>query len=574
MTKLESRTKNSTRNMIFSMLAYMTQIVLGFLVRRYFIYYFNAEYLGLNSLFTNVISLLSLAELGFGAAIVFAMYKPMADGDDEKVRQLLQFYKKCYLIIGLVVLAIGACVFPFVNFFKTKAPNVNVNLYIVYAVNLFNVVITYFFAHRRSLLYTSQRSDIESKINTVMNIVSAVTQLLVLVFIRNYYLYISIAGIVAVINNVFVYIVTQKMFPELLRKPDSYIDKESIKSINKNIRAMIFHKIGSAVVYGTDSLVIFLMLGSESLGKYSNYLLITTYVSAVIAVFTGAMRGSIGNSIASESVEKNHQLLKKLNFIYFWIISFCTISIFILADPFIDVILTKSTSDSLTFDKTIILLIAINFFLSQSRYLIGMFKECAGLFYQDRFKSLVEAIVNLVVSIVLAKYIGIAGVIVGTIASTITTSLWIEPYVFHKHYLKKSTIKYFGKYAIYALSMIVSGVATFLVCTFIPDGTIWLLLAKGIVCVIVSNVSLLICMGWLPEFKECFNWGKLIISRLLKKKKVLSNAVVQNNENDNIVISGIDVDKDGIIDTPSIEIDSNMLENIQNIPGKNDSEDQ
>lgn len=536
MTKTESRTKNSTRNILFSMIAYFIQVVLGFLVRRYFIYYFNEEYLGLNSLFSNVLSLLSLAELGFGTAIVFAMYKPMADGDDEKVRQLLQFYKKSYLIIGCVILTIGALIFPFMGYFKKQAPNVDVNLYIIYAINLLNVVISYFFAHRRSLLYTSQRNDIESKINTIMSFVSTLAQLVVIICLKNYYLYIAIVGISTLINNIWVYFITQKMFPEFLRKPDSYIDKESIKVINKNIRAMIFHKIGSVVVYGTDSIVIFLMLGSSSLGKYSNYLLITTYVSTIIAIFTNSLKGSIGNSIASESVEKNDALLKKLNCIYFWVISFCTICIFILSDPFIDVVLTKNSSVSLTFDKSIILLISINFFLIQSRYMTGSFKECAGLFYPDRFKSLIESAINLIVSIILAKYIGIAGVIIGTIVSTLTTSLWIEPYVLNKHYLKQSTIKYFGKYAIYTIAMLCAGVVTYFVCGFIPDGTIWLLFAKACVCAVVPNVVLFACLCWLPEFKECVKWGKSILGNLFKRKVVDGGVVAEigddiNNNN-------------------------------------------
>lgn len=514
-----SRTKNSVRNIIFSMLAFAVQIILGFFARRYFIYYFSTEYLGLNSLFSNVLSLLSLAELGFGTAIVFAMYKPMAEGDEEKVRQLMHFYKKCYFTIGIVILGIGLCVLPFMEYFKKQAPNVDVNLYFVYGIFLFNSVVSYFFAHRRSLLYTNQRNDIESKVNMLLNILLTGGQIIAICFAKNYYLYISLFGIFNILNNVLIFIITQKMFPQFLKKPNSFLDKESKKSINKNIMSMIFHKIGSVVVYSTDSLVIFLILGSASLGKYSNYLMITTYVSAIIAIFTNAMRGSIGNSIASESEEKNQNLLNKLNFIYFWLISFCTIAIFVLADPFIDVVLTKDATTSLTFDKTIILLICINFFIGQSRYMLGTFKECAGLFYQDRFKSIFESIINLVVSIVLARYIGLAGVIIGTIISTLTTSLWVEPYVFYKHYLKQSTVKYFVKYLYYTFALIVAGCATYFICNIIPDFNMPWLIVKFVVCAIVPNLVLLILYFWLPEFKQTVQWGKQIICNFKNKHK-------------------------------------------------------
>ena len=514
----DSRTKNTTRNIIFSMMAYFIQILLGFLARRYFIYFFSEEYLGLSSVFSNVLSLLSLAELGFGTAIVFAMYKPMADGDEEKVRQLLQYYRKSYFIIGTVVFAIGLCVLPFMDYFRAQAPNVDVNFYLVYFIFLFNSCVSYFFAHRRSLLYTNQRNDIESKVNMILNIVLTGLQLLAICVAKNYYLYIILTGVITVINNSIIYFITRKLYPQFLKKPYSYLDKETIKGINKNIRAMIFHKIGTAVVYSTDSLVIFLILGSASLGKYSNYLLITTYVSAIIGIFTGSLRGSVGNSIASEDVEKNKQLLNKLNFLYFWLISFSTIAVFILADPFINVILTKDTSNLLTFDKTILLLICVNFYLMQSRGMISLFKECAGLFYPDRYKAIFESIINLIVSIVLAKFIGISGVIIGTIVSTITTSLWVEPYVLHKHYLKEPTIKYFGKYFIYSIAVLLAGLVTYVTCSLIPDGTILLLGAKAIVCLLVSNITLLVCLWWLPEFKDSVCWFKTMISKLKKNR--------------------------------------------------------
>jgi len=514
----DTRTKNTSRNIVFSMITYFLQVLLGFLARRYFIYYFGEEYLGLSSVFTNVLSFLSLAELGFGTAIVFAMYKPMADKDEEKVRQLLQYYKKSYTIIAIVILIAGLSVMPFMGFLKAQAPNVNVNFYVVYGLFLFNSVISYFFAHRRSLLYTNQRNDIESKINIVTNVLLTSFQLIAICIAKNYYLYVLLIGLIGVVNNLFVFVITQKMFPQYLQKSNVKLDSESKKAINKNIRAMIFHKMGSAVVYSTDSLVIFLMLGSSSLGKYSNYLLITSYVMTIIAIFIEAVRGSVGNSIACEQIEKNQKLLNKLNFIYFWIISFCTISIFILADPFIDIVLTKDASSILTLDKTTLLLICINFYLSQSKYMVGLFKECSGLFYPDRYRPLVEATINLVASIILTKYLGIAGVILGTIISTITTSLWVEPYVLNKNYLKQSTTKYFCKYVFYTIAMLISGIGTCFVCQFVPDGTIWLLLLKACICLIVPNLLLLLCFCWLPEFREVINWGRMIFASMINKR--------------------------------------------------------
>lgn len=516
--KIESRAKNSTRNIIVSMITYMIQVLLAFFVRRYFIFYFGAEYLGLNSLFSNVLSILSLAELGFGSALVFAMYKPMAENDEEKVRQLLQFYKKSYFIIGIIVFSLGLCVLPFMSFFKVKAGSIDVNLYVVYLIFLFNSTISYFFAHRRSLLYTSQRNDIESKINMVMNFLQYGIQLFIIIVLKNYYLYIITTGVVGLLSNLCVYVITQKKYRRFIDKPKNALSNEDTHEIKKNVGALVFHKLGTTIVYSTDSLIIYFMLGSANLGMYSNYVMITTQVATLLSIFINSIRGSIGNSIASESVEKNQQLLKRLNFIYFWIISFCTIAIFVLADPFIDKVLVKG-SQNLLFEKSVLIVICLNFFFNQSKSIVGTFKECAGLFYQDRFKCIFESIINLVASIVLTKYFGIIGVVLGTIISNVLTSLWLDVYVLNKNYLHMSTIKYFVKYLLYLVIMLVVGVGTYFVCSLVPDLNIWTLVAKFAVCAVVPNLMLLAIYACLPEFKDTFAWGRQILKNLLKNKK-------------------------------------------------------
>lgn len=527
---LKSRTANSMRNIAFSIIAYGAQIILSFIVQRYFIYYFNEEYLGLNSLFTNILSILSLAELGFGSAILFSMYKPMADGDEEKVRELLALYKKFYFIVAMVVMALGLLVVPFMGYFAKKAPNVEINLYIIYLIYLANAVVSYFCAHRRALFYASQRNDLESKINIITNIIVYVTQLIVIIAIRNYYIYLLLKLVSTIVNSVLVVFVTNKHYKTFLIKPNSTLDKSEKKAIEKNVFALIFHKIGGVVVYSTDSLVIYLMLDAATLGRYSNYLMITTAVSTLISLITSAVRGSVGNSIASQSAEQNYSLLKKVNFVYMWIISFCTICIFCLANPFIDTVLTKNADTNLTFDFTILILICYYFFFLQAKGMVGMFKECNGLFYQDRFKSIIESLINIVVSVVLAKFIGLAGVIIGTIVSTISTCIWVEPFVLNKYYFHKSTWGYLGRLAFRVLVTTIVGAVTYFVCSFIPDGGMLWLVVKFAVCGVCAVLALLACFFWTAEFKECFKWGKEIIGNMFKKKSKVAELAVADKE--------------------------------------------
>ena len=542
--RTETRTNNSIRNIIFACLLYLTQIILSFVVRRYFIYCFNEEFLGLSSLFSNVISVLSLAELGFGSALIFAMYKPMAEGDEEKTRELLQFYKTSYTVIGLIILGLGLLVLPFIEYFKVKAPNVDVNLYVVYIIYLLTNIVSYFFAYRRSLLYASQRNDIESKVSLGIYLTTTILQLITIFFIQNYYVYISIALVTTFLSNLIIYYVTNRMYPNLVKKPYKKLGKEETQEIKKNVFALIFHKVGSVVVYSTDSIVIFIFLNAATLGKYSNYLLITTGISSLISLFIGAIRGSVGNSIALNSKENNFKLLQKLNYIYFLLISFCSIAIFVLSDPFIDTILSPEGA-SLTLDKSVILCLSISFYFNSSRYMIGVFKDCVGLFYQDRFKSIIESIINLGVSILLVCLIGLPGVIIGTIISTITTSLWIEPYVLNKHYFKKSTVKYFIKYAYFTFAMFVSGVVTHIICGVIPSGGIGALIVKFLICGIVEVMMLLITMGWLPEFRQCISWGKEILCNLRNKKQDTQTVInIEDVQTEDVVASEKSIDNE------------------------------
>lgn len=544
----ESRTKNSVRNIIFSVLAYLIQMVLGFFVRRYFIFYFNEQYLGLNSLFTNIISVLSLAEMGIGSAIVFAMFKPMAEGDKDKTRSLLNFYKKCYFTIGCVVLVLGLCIVPFMNYFKSKAPNIDVNLYLVYFIFLFNSVVTYFCAHRKALLYTSQRQDIESKINICASLMQSVLQLIIIVFLKNYYLYLLAVGCTNIINNLIVYNITNKQYKEIIYGPIIQLDVDARKKINKNVYAMLLHKIGGVIVFGTDSILIYLMIGASELGIYSNYVLITTYVGMLFSLYISAISGSIGNSIASQSVEDNVKLFKKLNMLHFYIITFCTVCIFVLANPFINTILIKDKSVSLIFDTKTVLIICLSFYLTKSRNMVSEFKQCVGLFYQDRFKPICEALINLIVSIILAKFWGIIGIILGTIASTIFAPLWVEPYVLNKYYLKQSTVKYFIKYIGYTVCMVVSGAITYFICGLLPSGGIWLLALRFLVCAIVCGITLTLEFMLIPGFKDCLNWIKDIIVGLKRKKQPAADGGGAINMDAASPI--VDIDGDGIGDIP------------------------
>ena len=310
--------------------------------------------------------------------------------------------------------------------------------------------------------------------------------------------------------------------------PSDKLEDSKRKNISKNVKALFFHRIGSIVLSGTDSLIMSAFLGMIELGKYSNYLLIITFLNSVIAMCLTSIKGSVGNSISLNNEEQNLKLFNKLNYVYFWIISFCSIAFFVFVNPFIKVFFGAN----LVFDVWTVAVIAINFFLYNIRQLLNVFKDCRGLFWENRFAPIIESLINLAVSIVLVRYLGVAGVLVGTIISNIFVPLWNEPYVLNKHYFKKSNIKYMLRIAGYFVLSIIVGLATYFVCSFIPDGTIWWLLVKACICVIIPNILLLLVLCWLPEFKECIKWAKSIIINIFGKGQKVVDSTQESLNND------------------------------------------
>lgn len=508
-----TRTDNVKRNLIFNMIKYVTQLVLQFLLRTVLIYAMGAEYIGLNGLFTNIFAFLNLAELGIGSAIVYSMYKPIAENDIEKVKALQNLYKKFYFYISIIILVLGIVITPFLNIFVKDEVN-TINIYILFIMYLINTLAGYMSAHKRSLLFAYQRNDIENKVKSICLLGMSIVQIIVLLVFKNYYLYFAINILFTIVESVLIHVSANKLFPDINGKSIA-LDKETKKEITKNVSALSMHKIGGAVVLSTDNILISTFFGVLILGAYSNYYLIISALISIFNLFNNALMGSVGNLVASSDTNYVYSKFKTINFMFSYLSSFSTICLICLFQPFIEV---WTGGGIYLLEFSTVLFICISFYLMRMRTGVLLFKDVSGLFYQDRWKPIAEAIVNLIVSIILAKLIGINGIFIGTIISTIVAPLWVEPYVLYKYYFKRGVWDYFKRYILDALIMIAGAVICYFVCTLIPDnGILWLIL-KFAVCIILSNILLIIAYLPSKEFKELFRIGKDIFKRIFHKK--------------------------------------------------------
>ena len=318
--KLE-RSKNAARNMVFGTISKIYNLIVPFIMRTIMIYTLGMAYTGLNSLFTSVLSVLNLAELGVGSAMVFSMYKPIAEDDTKKLCALMRLYKIYYRVIGLVIMVLGLLITPAIPYLIKSDVPPDINIYVLYLMNLFMTVLSYWlFAYKNCLLFAHQRNDIGDKIGYVINTVKYVAQILVLVLFKNYYVYILVAMFMGVVSNIVTAVVVDKIYPQY--KAVGELSKSEVRNINQKVKDLFTAKIGSIVINSSDTIVISAFLGLEALALYQNYYFILSSVYGFVALITSSSLAGIGNSLVTESGEKNFKDLKTSSFIISWISGF------------------------------------------------------------------------------------------------------------------------------------------------------------------------------------------------------------------------------------------------------------
>ena len=497
------RAKRSAINIGFSLVNRVVAMLLPFAIRTIMIYTIGIVYLGVDSLFSSILNVLSLSELGFSSAIVYAMYKPIAQNDNEKVKALLTFYKKVYRIVGLVILGLGVIILPFIKWFiaeGTEYPQ-DINIYVVYSILLFNTGISYFlFAYKSSILVATMRNDLESLIDTGRSIISHGLQILALLLFRQYYLYIIILPIVTVLNDLVRNFIIDKRYPQY--KGTANISAEDKKDLLTRVGALIGNKIGGVFFTSVDSIVISKFLGIILLAQYTNYLTIYNAVFAIEGTIYLSFQSVIGNSLVVESKEQNLKLFKDLFIINMVFTCICTCCFATLYQPFIA--FWVGVENVLPIE--IPLMLAIYFFIRSIRRICYVFKEALGMWREDFLKPYVSVIVNLVVNIVLVKTIGLVGVVISSAVAILFIEIPWESTVLFKKYFKMNPLGYFGDMSIAFLLGAICFLGSYYICEYI-QGNVFGIILRFIITVAV-------CLAILLPILMTTKYGKSVFTRL------------------------------------------------------------
>lgn len=503
------RTRNSIINFLSGVGSTLISNLLTFISRTIFIQILGSSYLGVNGLLTNVLSMLSLAELGVGTAINFSLYKPLAEKDDEKIATLMAFYKKAYQIIGVLVFVVGLVLMIFLDVF-IKDPGDVKHIKLIFLIYLVNTSYSYFMTYKVTLLTADQKAYLLTKVNIFFNFITIIAQIIVLIFTRNYILYLLSNMLILFLQRLYINNKITKLYPVLEIKATNKLPKEELAIIIKNVKAMMFHKLGDYCINGTDNIIISTFINISVVGIYSNYNMVITMVNGFIVLFFNSITASMGHLIATESEERKLEIFKIINFIGFWLFGFATIAFYNLLNPFIELWLGQEYLIS----QHILVIVLLNYYLTGMRVPVHTVKAAAGLYDEDKYTPLLQSLVNLSVSIILVKKWGLAGVFIGTLVSSILLPCWQRPYIIYKYVFKKSSREYFSKYLIYISTVIITTLGISWVSNlYLSEVNYGTFLIRMIICTVIPNIMFILLFGKTAEFKYLFSMMKKMIRR-------------------------------------------------------------
>lgn len=483
-----NRIQNAKRNIMAGLFNSLVLTILPFALRTVFAHTLGIEYLGLNSLFSSVLTILNLTELGVGSALVFNMYQPASIKNFEQVNSLLVLYRKIYSIIGILIFFIGFWMLPVLPFLVNGEAPADINITLLFVIYLFNTSISYLgYAYRKSILIAFQRQDIISNINSGISTCLYIFQIVILFLLKNYYAYIILIPLFTIIENFIEAYYSKKLFPQVY--PVGEVDAVTKKKIRDHVKGIALQKICTASRNAFDSIAISMFLGLVSTATYNNYYYIMSSVHSFLYQIPNAIRSSVGNSVAVESEEQNFLLFSKMNLLYVWISGWATVCFICLFQPFMILWMGK---DLLLPFHTVIL-ISLYFFELSIGDMIALYKDAVGLWWHGRYRTIIEAVANLILNFVFGYLWGIDGIILATIITIFFLGIVYGGYIVFKYYFKSQK---FGKYLItqggYFIIIVLSAIITYILVCYINADGLYGIILRLIASTIISNIIIVL----------------------------------------------------------------------------------
>lgn len=503
------RTINSIRNMLSGILGQLLTIIMQFASRTIFINTLGVTYLGISGLFTNILNVLNITELGIGTAIVFSLYKPLSGNDHKKIAQTMNFLRKAYLIIGGIVAIVGLAISPFLSYMITDVDSVS-NIKTIYYLYLLQSVSSYWFlSYKASILKADQKKYIDNKIRYFVTNLFVVVQILSLLFFKSFILYLIIGILSHISVNLFISKKVDKIYPYLSEYRKETLPEKEKKRIMRDVIGMSMYKINSVIVRSTDNIVISTFISTVTVGFYSNYQLIISTIITFTRLFFSSLSASVGNLFVSDKKEKSLFIFNCIALLSFWIYGFASVSLWSLLNPFI----TLWIGEEFLFSQIVVMVIVIDFIMDGYQQISIMYKDACGLFWRGKFRPIATALVNIVISVLLAPRIGLLGVILGTIISRLLTTWWFEPRMIHKYAFEQSSKRYYFLYFSFLILTFGAGWIVTILGSLKYFSLIIEIMFKLILSILVPNIIYFITYRNTAEFKYMMKSLKKILNK-------------------------------------------------------------
>lgn len=502
------RVKNAKRNGLWGMISRLIGLLFPFLTRTVIIKVLGAEYLGLNGLFTSILTVLNLTELGVGSAIVYSMYKPIATGNDDLVCALLNLYKKIYKLIGVSIIVLGILLMPFVrNLVSGEIPS-DINIYILFALYIANTALSYLlFAYKKSLIHACQRDDVTSKITIVTDVVLNISQVVFLIATHNYYWFVILQIFTGLASNIINSYYADKLFPQYCCKGE--ISNQLKNDIKQRITGLMVIKMAAVSRNALDSIIVSAFLGLQAVAMYNNYYYIINALSSMLLVLMNAIAAGVGNSVAVESKSKNLEDMRNINYLYMAISGLCLACLISMYQPFIKL----WVGDGFLFGEKTMMLFSLYFILQKIGDVQAQYFDAAGLWWHGKWRGIIEAGFNLIFNIILGYYFGVIGIVLATIITIVFINFPLSTYYIFRFYFSQSMFPFVLEQITMVFKIVSCALFCYFVSQLLPTGvSVWqqiiIMIQRGIISAVIYFVLFVMLNLKNDRFKKSILWIK------------------------------------------------------------------
>lgn len=512
MAASDSRTSKSLKNTAFGLIGLLSSQIANFVSRSIFIGLLGAEYNGVNGLFSNILSLLNLAELGFATSIAYALYKPLKTGDERTTAALMSYFAKIYRIIAAVVAVAGCCCIPFLQYLIAEdLSDLSFSLNELrgyFAMYLASTVCSYLLAYKRTIITADQNNYIVTNVDNICNILLYVFQIILLLIYKNFYAYLAILVAKSFVNNLVLHIIAGKKYPYLKKYRKEKVPNAEKSAIIKNVQAAFMHRIGNVIIYSTTSIIISAFVSLVEAGKYSNYIMVVSGVNSFINIVFTSITASIGNLCVNEDETTQYKVFKKVQYISDFCTVFGLVCFVCLFNPFVEI----WVGSEMVMPLSVVIVISLSAALGYLRKAVNTFKDAKGMFRADWFKPLLEAAVGVGLAIGLSYVWGTLGVVLGYLLATVVIAVPIENWVLFKQGLHKPFAKQMLLLVGTVIFAFASAAAAYFMTMAMPSGVGWFIL-RLLICVVFAAGIFILATIRTQEFK----YYKLLAVRVLSK---------------------------------------------------------